>query len=115
MSHPSDLRRGSLGNVHWDADKKTATIRVLDASDYQMSFSATLKDMEFTVVHELTHLELSSMTRNFKSRSEESVGEEERAVNRLADAMLLLDREDEPARLRDAAAVVVSPGLARAR
>ena len=88
MSHPSDLRRGSLGNVHWDADKKTATIRVLDASDYQMSFSATLKDMEFTVVHELTHLELSSMTRNFKSRSEESVSEEERAVNRLSDAMI---------------------------
>jgi hypothetical protein len=62
MSHPSDLRRGSLGNVHWDADKKTAMIRVLDATDYQLSFSATLKDMEFTVVHELTHLELSSMT-----------------------------------------------------
>jgi len=114
LSHPSDLRRGSLGNVHWDADKKTATIRVLDASDYQMSFSATLKDMEFTVVHELTHLELSSMTRNFKSRSEESVGEEERAVNRLADAMLLLDHEDEAARLRDAA-VGASPGLARSR
>src|SRR5215471_8312417 len=78
MSHPSDLRRGTLGNVHWDADKKTAKIRVLDASDYQMSFSATLRDMELTIVHELTHLELSSMTRNFKSRSEESVSEEER-------------------------------------
>jgi hypothetical protein len=115
MSHPSDLRRGSLGNVHWDADKKTATIRVLDASDYQMSFSATLKDMEFTVVHELTHLELSSLTRNFKSRSEESVSAEERAVNRLADAMLQLDHQDEAARLRDAAAVEVSPRLARAR
>jgi len=114
MSHPGDLRRGSLGNIHWDADKKTARIRVLDASDYQMPFSATLKDMEFTVVHELTHLELSSMTRNFKSRSEESVGEEERAVNRLADAMLLLDHEDEAARLRDAA-VGASPGLARSR
>jgi len=58
LSHPSDLRRGSLGNVHWDVDKKTAMIRVLDASDYQMSFGATLKDMEFTIVHELVHLEL---------------------------------------------------------
>jgi len=114
MSHPSELRRGSLGNVHWDAEKKTAIIRVLDASDYQTSFGATLKDMEFTVVHELTHLELSSMTRNFKSRSEESVSEEERAVNRLSDAMMQLDREDEPARLR-AAAVDVSPALARVR
>jgi len=115
LSHPSDLRRGSLGNVHWDADQKTALIRVLDASDYQMSFSATLKDMEFTVVHELTHLELSGLTRNFKSRSEESVSAEERAVNRLADAMLQLDHADEAARLRDAAAVGVSPRLARSR
>jgi hypothetical protein len=90
-------------------------IRVLDASDYQMPFSATLKDMEFTVVHELTHLELSSLTRNFKSRSEESVGEEERAVNRLSEAMLQLDQEDEAARLQNAATVDVSPGLARAR
>ena len=112
LSHPSDLRRGSLGNVHWDADTKTALIRVLDAGDYQMSFGATLKDMEFTVVHELTHLELSSLTRNFKSRSEESVGAEERAVNRLAEAMLQLDNADEAARLRDAA---VSPKLARSR
>jgi len=115
MSHPGDLRRGSLGNVHWDVDKKTALIRVLDASDYQLPFIATLKDMEFTIVHELTHLELSSMTRNFKSRTEESVSEEERAVNRLADAMLQLDNKDEPARLLDAAAVDVSTGLARAR
>jgi hypothetical protein len=115
MSHPSDLRRGSLGNVHWDADQKTAMIRVLDASDYQMSFGATLKDMEFTIVHELTHLELSSLTRNFKSRSEESVSEEERAVNRLSEAMMQLDHADELTRLRDAAAVDVSPSLARAR
>jgi len=90
-------------------------IRVLDASDYQTPFSATLKDMEFTVVHELTHLELSSLTRNFKSRSEESVSEEERAVNCLSDAMMQLDQEDEAARLQNAAAVDISPGLVRAR
>ena len=90
-------------------------IRVLDASDYQMSFSATLKDMEFTIVHELVHLELSSLTRNFKSRSEESVSEEEHAVNRLSEAMMQLDREDEAVRLRDAAAVHALPALARAR
>lgn len=111
ISHPTDLRPGSLGNVHWDAEAKTAKIRVLDASEYQTSFGATLKDMEFTVVHELTHLELSSLTRNFKSRSEESVSEEEQAVNRLSDAMMKLDSEDEAARLRDAA----SAGPAHAR
>jgi hypothetical protein len=116
MSHPGDLRRGTLGNLHWDLEKKTARIRVLDASDYQMPFSATLKDMELTVVHELTHLELSALTGNFKSRSEESVRDEENAVNSLSGAMMQLDDEDEPARLRDAAAAVdVSPGLALAR
>src|SRR5579885_298988 len=36
MSHPSDLKPKTLGNIHWDADKKSAVIRVLDASDYQM-------------------------------------------------------------------------------
>ena len=90
MSHPSDLRRGSLGNVHWGADKKTAMIRVLDASDYQMSFGATLKDMEFTIVHELVHLQLSSLPRNEASRSAE-----EKAVNTITEALLNLDRRSQ--------------------
>lgn len=92
QSHPSGLRAGTLGNIHWDADRQTAVIRVLDASDYHMPMNAALKDMEFTVVHELIHLELSSLTKNFKSRSEESYSGEEQAVNRMADALLKLDR-----------------------
>jgi hypothetical protein len=103
MSHPSEMRRGTLGNVHWDADKKTAIIRVLDAADYETPFRATLQDMEFTVVHELVHLELASLTRNFKSRSEESFSEEERAVNRMSDALLQLDHADQVIRLNAAA------------
>ena len=109
MSHPSELRRGTLGNVHWDADKKTATIRVLDASDYGRPFRATLEDMEFTVVHELVHLELASLTRNFKSRSEESFSEEEQAVNRMSDALLQLDHADQAARLDDTAGSPARP------
>jgi hypothetical protein len=96
MSHPANLRRGTLGNIHWDVDAKTAVIHVLDASDYQTPYSAAVKDMEFTIVHELTHLELSSLTRNFKSRSEESFGEEEQAVNRMSDALLALDATTPP-------------------
>lgn len=92
QSHSASLRPGTLGNIHWDADQQTAVIRVLDASDYQVPMRAALKDMEFTVVHELVHLELSSLTRNFKSRSEESYSGEEQAVNRMADALLQLDR-----------------------
>ncbi len=88
MSHPSDLKPKTLGNIHWDADKKSAMIRVLDASDYKMTFRDMLDDMEFTVVHELIHLELSSLPRSDASRRDE-----EHAVNQIADALLKLDRQ----------------------
>src|SRR5579872_619543 len=48
----TELKPRTLGNIHWDTDKKTATIRVLDPADYRMPFRAMLDDMEFTVVHE---------------------------------------------------------------
>jgi len=87
MAHPSDLKPKTLGNIHWDADKKSAVIRVLDASDYTLGCHDMLDDMEFTVVHELIHLELSSLP-----RSEASRRDEEYAVNQIADALLALDR-----------------------
>ena len=86
MSHPTDLRHRTLGNIHWNADKKAAVIRVLDASEYQMPFRATVKDMEFTIVHELIHLELASLPRSEASRSDE-----EYAINHLASALMQLD------------------------
>jgi hypothetical protein len=89
MSHPTDLRQRTLGNIHWDMDKKTAVIRVLDASEYHMPFRTTMKDMEFTVVHELIHLELASLPRSEASRSEE-----EYAINHLATALLQRDSKD---------------------
>ena len=88
MSHPSDLKPRTLGNIHWDSDKKSAVIRVLDASDYKLAYHEMLDDMEFTVVHELIHLELSSLP-----RSEASRRDEEHAVNQIADALLKLDRK----------------------
>jgi len=88
MAHQSELKPKTLGNIHWESDKKTAVIRVLDASDYKMPFREMLDDMEFTVVHELIHLELSSLPRSDASRREE-----EHAVNQIADALLKLDRK----------------------
>ena len=85
MSHRSDLRAGTLGNIHWDADTKTAKIRVLDATDYPRPFQSALSDMEFTMVHELLHLELAALPKNDDSR-----GDEEAAVNRMATALLQL-------------------------
>ncbi|MBS1827306.1 MAG: hypothetical protein JST93_18460 [Acidobacteria bacterium] len=87
MVHPGTLRQGTLGNIRWDAAVKQANIRVLDAADYQRPYGDTIRDMEFTVVHELLHLVLSSLPRSEASRSDE-----EFAVNRMTDALLNLDR-----------------------
>jgi len=86
LSHSRDLKPGTLGNVHWDSEKKTAVIRVLSPNEYHASCHSALDDMEVTLVHELVHLELSSLPRPQASR-----GEEERAVNRITDALLKME------------------------
>ena len=87
----TELKPKTLGNIHWDMEKKSATIRVLDPADYQLPFRDMLDDMEFTVVHELIHLELAPVLNQF-SRNEASRRDEEHAVNHMADALLKLDR-----------------------
>jgi len=88
MSRAGDLKPKTLGNIHWDANKKTAIIRALDVSGYQVSCREALADMELTLVHELVHLELSPLPRSLASRHDEEL-----AVNRIADALLGLDRQ----------------------
>jgi len=88
MTRRSDLKTGTLGGIRWDKGKKTAVLRVLDPADYRMPFGEMLKDMEFTIVHELVHLELASLPRSEASRSNE-----EHAVNQIAEALLRLDRK----------------------
>jgi hypothetical protein len=85
----SELKPKTLGNIHWDSDVKKASMSILCPADYKLSFPDALKDMEFTVVHELVHLQLSSLPRNEASRSAE-----EKAVNTLTDALLNLDRQE---------------------
>jgi len=87
MSRPSDLRTGTKGAIRWDANKRQAVIRVLAAESYPMPYQSMLNDMEFTVVHELVHLQLSSLPRSEASRTDE-----EHAVNRITEALLDLDR-----------------------
>jgi len=91
VSKPSDLRPGTLGNIHWDAEKKTAVIRVLDAPDSatDQQIAAAVAEMECTIVHELVHLDLALLPKTDASRSDE-----EYAVNHLAEALLELDRKD---------------------
>jgi hypothetical protein len=76
------LEPKTLGNVHWDLDTKRATIDVLSSYDYTLSTPEMLKDMEFTVVHELVHLDLASLP-----HTRASVSNEEYAVNQLAHAL----------------------------
>ena len=88
MARRSDLKPKTLGATHWDKDKKCASISVLDPGDYNLPFRDILNDLELTVVHELVHLDLAALPRSEASRSNE-----EHAVNRLADALLALDRQ----------------------
>jgi hypothetical protein len=92
VARATELKAKTVGNIHWDREKKTAVIRVLDPADYDMEFGPMLKDIEFTVVHELIHLEMVPILSDLQ-RSAENRLEEEHAVNHLADALLKLDRE----------------------
>lgn len=85
--HRADLPPKTMGGIRWDRNKKTAEIWVLDASEYRLPVKAMLDDMELTLVHELVHLDLTSLPRGQASR-----GSEERAVEGIAQAMLGLER-----------------------
>lgn len=91
IARSTELKPKTLGNVHWDLPKKTAVIRVLDPADYHLPYREMLQDMEFTVVHELIHLELAPTLSDLQ-RSEANRREEEHSVNHMADALLKLDR-----------------------
>ena len=87
MVRKTEMKQGTMGKIRWDKGKKVATIWTLDAADYAMTTDEMLKDLEFTIVHELIHLELASLP-----KSEASRRSEEFAVNQLAEALLALDR-----------------------
>lgn len=88
LVRPGVLEPKTLGNIHWDTDTKQAAIGVLSSYDYKLPFSEMLDDMEFTVVHELVHLELASLPRSDASRRVE-----EHAVNEIAGALLKLAKQ----------------------
>jgi len=83
-----DLNPDTLGNLKWIAAGRTATIKVLNPLDYDMSAAQIPADIERTIVHELIHLELSVLPRTGSKRVEEQV------VNRMTEALLRLDHGD---------------------
>jgi len=92
VARAGELKPKTLGNIHWDLEKKTAVIRVLDPADYKMPFPEMLQDIEFTVVHELIHLNFAPVLSDLQ-RSDANRREEEHAVNHMAEALLKLDRK----------------------
>src|SRR5258708_5979510 len=76
----AELRQQTVGNVHWVLDKKTAVIRILDPADYHLQWRPMLQDMEFTVVHELIHVQLAPLLSEV-NRNEANRREEEYTVN----------------------------------
>jgi hypothetical protein len=91
VARATELKPKTLGNIHWDLDKKTAVIRVLDPADYKLPMKEMLQDMEFTVVHELVHLGLAPVLSDV-ARSDANRREEEHTVNHMTEAFLKLDR-----------------------
>ena len=88
MAHRSDLKPNTVGQIHWDKPSRSASILVLDSSDYRMPFNAMLDDMELTIIHELVHLKLTSLP-----HSEASRGSEEQAVNGISEALFALEHQ----------------------
>lgn len=82
------LEPHTLGHIHWSRARRTATIKVLDPVDYNLPRSRIADDIELSVVHELIHLQLSSLTMDDKA----STAVEEQVVNRLANTLVDLER-----------------------
>jgi hypothetical protein len=82
------LKPKTLGGIHWDSSIMEATVEVMSTYDYKLTHQEMLDDMEFTVVHELVHLQLSSLPRSEASRSAE-----EHAVNEIAATLIKLAKQ----------------------
>lgn len=83
----SELKPETLGNLKWNTVSRTATIKVLNPSDYDLAPTDIAEDIEYTVVHELIHLQLSVLPRDSSKK-----GIEEQVVNKLADALMQFER-----------------------
>jgi hypothetical protein len=83
-----ELEQGTLGHIDWSIPNKTATIKVLSPSDYELPKDKIPADIELSVVHELVHLHLSVLPLNKSSRTAE-----EQVVSMIADALVNLEHE----------------------
>ena len=83
----TELKPDTLGNLKWNSISRTAVIKVLTPADYDMPAADVPEDMEYTVVHELVHLQLSVLPRDLNRKDVE-----EQVVNRISDALMQLEK-----------------------
>lgn len=83
----TELKPDTLGNLKWNSITRTATIRILSPLDYDIPAPQVAEDMEYTVLHELVHLQLSVLPRDSNRKDVE-----EQVVNRISDALMQLDK-----------------------
>ena len=98
LAHPDELKPKTLGHIRWEIDEKRAVISVLHPADYLLPQNEMLEDMEFTVVHELIHLDFARAASKFQRR-EADRRKEEQAVNHRANALLKMERRQRTRRL----------------
>src|SRR5258708_26207958 len=84
-----ELKPETLGNLRWNADNHTSTIKAVNPLDYDLPPADTIQDIEYTILHEFIHLQLSVLPRDVASK-----GVEEKVVNRMGDGLFRLDKGD---------------------
>lgn len=55
---------GAVGEVNWDAVRRTARIRILEPEHIPAKEFSTVRDVENTVVHELVHCVIGPVLKN---------------------------------------------------
>jgi hypothetical protein len=85
-----DLEQGTLGHIDWSVPHKTALIKVLSPSDYELPADKIPADMELSIVHELVHLHLAALPLKKDSRTAE-----EQVVSMIADALVNLEHQQD--------------------
>lgn len=85
----TDLKPDTLGNLKWNSISRTAVIKVLNPLDYDIPAADIPEDIEYTVVHELVHLQLSVLPRDLNRKDIE-----ETVVNKICDALMTLEKGD---------------------
>ena len=83
----SDLKADTLGNLKWNTANRTAVVKVLNPIDYELPAAEIGTDIEYTIVHELIHLQLSALPHDSSSKLIE-----EKVVNRIGEALFQLEK-----------------------